>query len=111
METLEIYGISQPKIVFEALLEECHTSFPVLISAAEYLESNQSLEISMKRELSGTLHKLRGSFGFTGFQDICNIARKCEHDLKNDSSETRSSLSRLLEELRKLSQEIETALQ
>lgn len=114
METLEIQGVTQPKIVFEALLEECEASAPIVNSSLQELSSlsqisNLSLETS--KSLSQTLHKLRGSFGFMGFQELCALTKNCEQTFNDsDLPSLKTSLSSLSSELTKLAEDVKKAL-
>jgi chemotaxis protein histidine kinase CheA len=113
METLEIKGTSQPKIVFEAFLEECDGSLEHIESALTTLRQGShvlNLGTEIARNLSQSLHKLRGSCGFVGFLELCSLVKKCEHDFRSESPELAGSLDTLTISLTELITEIKSAL-
>jgi HPt (histidine-containing phosphotransfer) domain-containing protein len=109
METLSIRGVSQPEVVFKALLEECEEILPVFL---EFLKKMKDPGFTIENDhsshvaLSQSLHRLRGSAGFMGLKETASLAKTCESALKENDSGLYDKLKELSSDIEALIKEI-----
>ncbi len=115
MEILEIQGVSQPKVVFEAFLEECGSTILHLDAVLSQPDISQPGSISAipedaSRNLAQSLHKLQGSFGFIGLEAPRVVAKRCEQEFRSGSGQLSESLKELRSIIVQLTDEIQSKI-
>jgi HPt (histidine-containing phosphotransfer) domain-containing protein len=109
METLSIRGVSQPEVVFKALLEECEQILPFFqefVTMMEDPDFNLENVHQAHLKLSQSLHRLRGSAGFIGLEKTASLAKACETALKGNDPSLHDQLKELSSDIEALIKEI-----
>ena len=110
MDIIVIKGASQPDIVFQAFLEESSQIIPLIESFLEIPELHSNISLEDEKSLSSTLHKLRGSSGFIGFNELNESTKKSEIALKDKRSTLSSSLKEVITHIKEIEDEIKSKI-